>query len=345
MRRAAAVHDRGRNTPQRTAAMLTRRRIGLGAVAALAAPAVARAQTGAAWPSERAIEVIVPFPPGGGVDVMTRLILPLAQARLAGSNFVVINRAGAAGQLGLEATFNAAPNGYTLGATTIPAHSGIPIERPARYRPLDFTFLCNIVDDPNAIFVRPDSPIRSLADLVAQAKARPGQINYGTTGIGSDDHIFMLELEHAAGMPPLIHIPFAGSAALTPQLLGGHLDMAVGNAGEMITLAREGKVRGLGLATAQRMAQAPEVPTFRELGFDLTAGASRGIVGPPGIPEPIAARLREALGAAMANPAFLRDAERLVMPLRPLLGEDYKKMAAEVDAQLRALWQRRPWRG
>jgi tripartite-type tricarboxylate transporter receptor subunit TctC len=327
--------------------MITRRHLGTTAAAVTAATLTARRAPLAqgAWPAERPIEVVVPFPPGGGVDVMTRLVLPLVQARLPGANFVVINRAGAAGQLGLEATFNAAPNGYTIGATTIPAHSGISIERPARYRPLDFTFLCNIVDDPNAIFVRAESPFRSLADLIAEAKARPGRINYGTTGIGSDDHIFMLELEAAADLPPLVHIPFAGSAALTPQLLGGHLDIAVGNAGEMVTLSREGRLRGLAVATARRMPQAPDVPTFRELGFDLIAGASRGIVGPPGIPEPIARRLREALYAAVTDPAFVREAERLVMPLRPLAGEDYKRMAAEVDAQLRALWQRRPWRG
>lgn len=312
--------------------------------AALAAPTKLRAQA-AAWPTDRPIEVIVPFPPGGGVDVMTRLILPLVQARLPGSTFVVINRAGAAGQLGLEATFNARPDGYTLGATTIPAHSGIPIERPTRYRPLDFTFIANIVDDPNAIFVRTESPIRDLAGLIAAAKKGPGAITYGTTGIGSDDHIVWLLFETAAGLPEQTHIPFAGSAALTPQLLGGHLDLAVGNAGEATVLAREGKVRFLGVAKAERMREAPEIPTFRELGFDIIGSASRGIVGPPGIPEPIVARLREAFGAAMADPAFLRDAERQVMPLRPLLGEEYKAMAAGVDAQLRALWQRRPWRG
>ena len=316
-----------------------------GALAApLAAPRLLRAQPGG-WPAERPIEVIVPFPPGGGVDVMTRMILPLVQARLPGSNFVVINRAGAAGQLGLEATFNAAPNGYTLGATTIPAHSGIAIERPARYRPLDFTFLCNIVDAPNAFFVRAESPIRSLADLVERARQGPGRLTYGTTGIGSDDHIIWLLFEDAARIPEQTHIPFAGSAALTPQLLGGHLDLAVGNAGEATVLSREGKVRGLAVAKAERMREAPEIPTFRELGYDLIGSASRGIVGPPGIPEPIAARLREAFGAALADPAFVRDAERQVMPLRPLLGEEYKAMAAAVDAQLRALWQRRPWRG
>lgn len=312
--------------------------------AALATPTVLRAQA-PGWPTEKPIEVIVPFPPGGGVDVMTRLILPLVQARIPGSNFVVMNRAGAAGQLGLEATFNARPDGYTLGATTIPAHSGIPIERPARYRPLDFTFIANIVDDPNAIFVRSESPIRDLAGLLAQARRGAGSITYGTTGIGSDDHIVWLLFEGAAGLPEQTHIPFAGSAVLTPQLLGGHLDLAVGNAGEATVLAREGKVRFLAVATAERMKEAAGVPTFREAGFDVVGSASRGIVGPPGMPEPIAAQLRAAFGAAMADPAFLREAERLVMPLRPLLGEDYKALAARSDAQLRALWQRRPWRG
>ena len=306
-------------------------------------PRLLRAQ--AAWPAEKPVEVIVPFPPGGGVDVMTRMILPLVQARIPGSNFVVMNRAGAAGQLGLEATFNARPDGYTLGATTIPAHSGIPIERAARYRPLDFTFIANIVEDPNAFFVRTESPIRDLAGLIAAAKRGPGSVTYGTTGIGSDDHIVWLLFEAAAGLPEQTHIPFAGSAVLTPQLLGGHLDLAVGNAGEATVLAREGRVRFLGVAAPARMTEAPEIPTFREGGFDVVGSAARGIVGPPGIPGPIAARLREAFGAAMADPAFLREAERLVMPLRPLLGDDYKALAAQSDAQLRALWQRRPWRG
>jgi tripartite-type tricarboxylate transporter receptor subunit TctC len=325
--------------------MTTRRRLLAASLAApMLAPRAGRAQA-AAWPQDRTIEIIVPFPPGGGMDVMARLIAPLMQVRLPGSNFIVINRPGAAGQLGLEAIFNAAPNGFTLGATTIPAHSGIAIERTARYRPLDFTFLANVVDDPNVIFVRAESPIRSLQDLIDLAKRGAGQVTYGTTGIGSDDHITMLGFEAAAGLPEQTHIPFAGSAALTPQLLGGHLEVAVGNAGELARLSREGKVRGLAVAAAERSSPTPDVPTFRELGFDVIGSASRGIVGPPGLPEPIIARLHEALTGAMADPSFKADAERQAMPLRPLVGEDYKAMAAGVDAQLRALWQRRPWRG
>jgi tripartite-type tricarboxylate transporter receptor subunit TctC len=311
--------------------------------ATLAAPASARAQ--AAWPGDKPIEVIVPFPAGGAVDVMTRLIMPLVAERIRGANVVVVNRPGAAGQIGLEAIFNAAPDGYTLGATTIPAHSAIPLERPARYRPLDFTFLANIVDDPNCIYVRTESPLRSLADVLAQAKAKPGGLDYGTTGIGSDDHILMLGLEALAGLPPLTHVPFAGAAPLLPQLLGGHLALAVGNTTELVILSREGKMRGLAIAAETRLAALPEMPTFRELGLDLVASASRGIIGPPGMPPTITTRLEEAFRDAMANPVFLREMERQHMPLRPLFGADYKHMAAEVDGQLRELWQRRPWRG
>ena len=311
--------------------------------AALVLPALAQAQP--AWPQARPIEVIVPFPAGGGVDVMTRVIMPLVAARIPGAQFVVVNRAGAAGQIGLEATYNAAPDGYTLGATTIPAHSAIPIERTARYRPLDFTFLANVVEDPNALFVRTESPLQTLAQLVAQAKARPGVLDYGTTGIGSDDHILMLGLEAAAGLPPLIHIPFAGAAPLTPQLLGGHIAIAVGNVSDTVVLAREGKVRVLGVAAASRVAEAPNAPTLKEQGYDLSSAASRGIVAPPGLPAAIAARLEAALGAAMADPAFKAEAARQSWPLRPLLGHAYKAMAADVDARLHTLWRLRPWRG
>ena len=312
-------------------------------LATLAAPAVANAQP--AWPHDKPVEVIVPFPPGGGVDVMTRLIMPLVAERIPGMRSVVSNRPGAGSQIGLEAVFNAAPDGYTLGATTIPAHCAVPLERPVRFRPLEFTFLANIVDDPNCLYVRTENPIHSLADFIAAAKAQPGSLDYGTTGIGSDDHIMMLAFEAAAGLPPLTHVPFAGVAPLLPQLLGGHLASAVGNTTELYTLSREGKMRGLAVASAARLAEMPGLPTFREQGFDIVASASRGIIAPPGLPAEIAARLQAAFGAAMADPGFIHETERQHLPLRPLLGADYKAMAAAVDAQLRELWQRRPWRG
>jgi len=326
--------------------MLTRRRCGAAAVAALATPRLARAQASSAWPSsDRSVEVTVPVTPRGPLDGMVRLILPLVAERIPGLRAVVTNRPGAGGQIGLEATFNAAPDGYTLGATSMPAQMAIPVERPTRYRTMEFTFLANVVEDPNAFYVAADSPFRGVADVVARARAAPGTVSCGTTGIGSDDHLFLIAFESAARVPPLVHVPFNGNAVLFPQLLGGHLDLAAVNISDAVALKREGKVRALAVAAAERSRTAPDVPTMRELGLDVTGAASRrGILGPPGLPGPIAGRLEEAFRGALADPRFVAEAERQSMPLRPLVGAEYRRMAQGVEDMVRALWQERPWR-
>jgi tripartite-type tricarboxylate transporter receptor subunit TctC len=326
---------------------IPRRRVGAGALGLLAAPAAppVRAQTATPpWPQERPVEVIVLAPAGGPTDVMTRLVMPFVAERIPGLRHVVTNRAGAGGQIGLEATFNAAPDGYTLGTTTIPAQNAIPVERPTRYRAMDFTFIANIVEDANAFYVNAASPFRSVADLIAAAKERPGAVSCATTGVGSDDHLFLLAFEAASGIPPLVHVPFPGNAPLFSQLLGGHLDVAAVNINDGIALMREGKVRALAAAAPRRSPWAPDAPTLRELGFDVVSGASRGILGPPGLPRPIAERLEAAFAAALADPGFLREAERQYMPLRPLIGVAYRQMAQETDDMVRDLWRRRPWR-
>jgi tripartite-type tricarboxylate transporter receptor subunit TctC len=319
-----------------------RRRILATAAATLAAPALARAQP-SAWPSERPIEVVVPFPPGGGVDIMTRALIPFLQPHLPGARFVIVNRGGAGGQIGNEATANAAPDGYTIGAVSLPGFIAIPIERPTRYRPVEMTLLANVVDDPCALFVRAEAPWRGLADLVAAARARPETVSYGTTGIGSDDHLTMLEFEGLTGAR-FSHIPFTGMTQLFPQLLAGNLDVGAMNVSEALPLMREGKLRGLGQAGAERWAQMPSLPTYREQGFDLIGSASRGFAAPGGLPAPVRARLEGAFAAALADPAFAREGERLAMPLRPVVGDAYRRMVLEQEAALRALWQRRPWR-
>jgi len=230
------------------------------AASALAAPRIAHA----AWPGDRPIEIIVPFPPGGGVDTMARMILPGLQAQLPGARFVVVNRAGAGGQLGWEVAFGAAPDGYTLAATSVPALVTYPMERQVRYKALDFTYIANVVDDPGGLFVAANSPLRSLADLVAAAKARPGQISYGSTGIGSDDHLLVIAFEEMASVPPMTHAPFNGMAPLSTALLGGHLQVGAFNMSESLALLRDGRIRALGQAAATRWAGTPEVPTFGE---------------------------------------------------------------------------------
>jgi tripartite-type tricarboxylate transporter receptor subunit TctC len=319
---------------------MTTRRMLLGAAAGLlAAPRLAHA----AWPADRAIEVIVPFPPGGGVDNMVRPIMHVVQPRLPGARFAIVNRAGAAGQIGFEANFNAAPDGYTLGAITNTAMHAVAIERRPRYRPEDFTYIANVVDDPGGFWVRADSPWRNLADLQAAARRAPETIGVGTAGIGSDDHLLQLGFEEAAGVR-LLHVPYNGTAPVVRDMLGGSLPVGSLNMSEGLPLLREGRIRCLGQGGPQRWAPTGEVPTFREQGFDVLGGSARGIAGPPGIPPEIVARLREAFREALADPAFVAEAERTAMPLRPLIGDEYKAMMQADYAALRGLWQRRPWR-
>lgn len=311
--------------------------LGAGALL-LAAPGVARA----AWPGDRPIEVIVPFPPGGGVDIMARAIIPFLQPHLPGSRFVVSNRGGAGGQIGVEAMANAQPDGYTIGAVSMPGFVSVPIERATRYRPAEMTLLANVVDDPCALIVRSDKPWRSLADLVAAAKARPDTVTYGTTGAGSDDHLAMLAFE-AITDARLVHVPFTGMSQLFPQLLSGELDIGAMNVSEALPLLREGRLRGLGQAGPARWAQLPDMPTYREQGIDLLGSASRGFAAPARLPAPIREGLEAGFAAALADPAFAREAERLGMPLRPLVGAAYRDFVTSTEASYRALWQRRPW--
>jgi tripartite-type tricarboxylate transporter receptor subunit TctC len=255
-----------------------------------------------------------------------------------------VNRAGAGGQLGWEVAFAAVPDGYTLAATSVPALVTYPMERQTRYRALDFTFIANVVDDPGGLFVAANSPLRDLRDLIAAAKARPGQISYGSTGIGSDDHLLVIAFEEMAGVPPMTHAPFNGMAPLSTALLGGHLQVGAFNMSESLALLRDGKIRSLGQAAAIRWAGTPDVPTFGEQGYRLVSGATRGVVAPPGLPAEIRTRLEAAFRAALSDPNFIREAERLGLPLAPLIGDAYRAEVERNEKELRGLWQRRPWR-
>jgi tripartite-type tricarboxylate transporter receptor subunit TctC len=324
--------------------MITRRTslytLGVAATAGLSAPHPAQA----AWPGDRPIEVIVPVPPGGGLDTMTRVVMAAVQQQLPGSRIIVVNRPGAGGQIGWEATHAAAPDGYTLAATSVPAMVAYSIERTTRYSNESFTYIANVVDDPGGLFVAGNSPLRSLDDLLSAARARPGTVTYGSTGVGSDDHFLVIGVEEGANLTPMNHVPFNGTAPMLTALLGGHLELGAFNVSEGLALLRDGKIRSLGQAAVNRWSGLPEVPTLREQGLNVVSSASRGILAPPNLPAGIQRKLEVAFRAALADPAFVREAERLNLPLSLQVGEEYRRTVLASDHDLRGLWQRRPWR-
>lgn len=318
-----------------------RRRHLLGASAVLAAGVTKGAL--AAWPADRPIQVLVPGPGGGGMDILARTVLPFVQRRLSGANFVVINRPTAGGQQAFEGIAQAAPDGFTIGAAQAPNSITLPIERQVRYRVQDFTFLGNVIEDPCGLWVRADSRFRDVAELVAAARARPGAISVGTAGAGSDDHLLLLALQDATGTEYL-HVPFNGTPPIVTSLLSGSIDVGSFNMGEGLGLMREGTIRALAQGGPERWAATGTVLTFREQGFAVLGGSTRGLVAPPNLPPEIREALRAAIAGANADPAWHAEADRLNLPRRPMSAADQEKLFLDEDARLRALWARKPWR-
>jgi tripartite-type tricarboxylate transporter receptor subunit TctC len=309
-------------------------------LAALAAPALAQS---AEWPRERPVQVIVPFPPGGGVDQMARLVLPHVQKQLPDLRFVVDNRPGAASQLGLELLYGSRPDGYTIGAVVMPTLLSMALERTVRYDAKQFTFIANVVDDPGGLWVIKGSRVQSLAELIEKGKADKGAVSIGTTGVGSDDHLMIAALAQATGAQ-FNHVPFNGFAPLQTAVLGGHIDVGCFNMSEGLPGLRDGRLRCLGLASAQRLPVVSEVPTFNDQGIRMEAGSQRGIIGPPGMPADIRNRLVGAFEAALASAAFKAEAEKVDMPISAKVGDAYRQSVFATESQLQQMWERSPWR-
>ncbi|MCU0886837.1 MAG: tripartite tricarboxylate transporter substrate binding protein [Rubritepida sp.] len=317
--------------------MLNRRLILAGAPALLATPALSQT-----WQPERAVTMIVAFAPGGGTDVAARTLARFMEREL-GQSVVVQNRAGAGGEVGWGELARARPDGLTIGFINTPNIVTIPIERQARYRIEDFAPIANIVDDPGGFWVLPDSPWRNLADVVAAARAAPGTIGYGTTGVGSDDHLATLAFERLAGIR-LLHVPFNGSSQVKNAVLGRTIQIAAMNMGEGVNDFRQNVLRPLGQMGETRWANTPEVPTFREQGFDVVEGSMRGLAAPAGVPPAVLARLADVVRKVMADAEFQRLAEQQQLPLRFLGPDEHKAAILALSENYRRLWAQHPWR-
>ena len=319
--------------------MPTRRRIAAlcGTAAAFAAAGTARA----AWP-ERAVTLVVAFPPGGGTDVAARTLARFLERDL-GQPVVVLNRAGAGGEVGWGELARARPDGHTIGFINTPNIVTIPIERQARYRLEDFAPVANVVDDPGAFFVPADGPHRTLTELVAFARANPERVTYGTTGIGSDDHLAALAFQRLAGVR-LTHVPFAGAAQVRNAVLGRQITLASMNMGEGIADARQGQLRALGQMGERRWEEAPDVPTFREQGVDGVQGSMRGLAAPAGTPPEVLQRLAAAVRRTMEDTEFRQLASQQALPLRFLGPDAYRAELLAMHEGFRRLWAAHPWK-
>ena len=308
-----------------------------------AAAAVAPTAAHAAYP-EAPIKMVVAYGAGGGTDIIARVMAPYI-AKYLGNNasVVVLNRAGAGGGIGFGEIANAPPDGYTIGFINTPNVLTIPIERKANFHWQNFDLLGNVIDDPGNFSVHADSPIKNLADLVKHAKANPGAVTYGTTGIGSDDHLAALMFERAAGVK-LTHVPFKGAAEVHNAIASKQIMMAAMNIGEALQYAKGGTpLRHLGQMSTTRTALAPNVPTFKEQGFDIVMASLRGIGAPKGLPAPVREQLVNAIQKAAADPEFQAKSAGYFAPLRYLPPARYEAELKEAEGGFKQLWNQMPW--
>jgi tripartite-type tricarboxylate transporter receptor subunit TctC len=304
----------------------------------LLAPGIALAQE--PFPS-RPITIVVPFPPGGVADQTARPVAA-GMEKVLKQPVVVSNRSGAGGAVGMAAVANAKPDGYTilLGLSSI---SIIPeadklFNRTPAYAMEQLAPIALISADPTVLVVRTESPWKSAQDLVADAKQRPGQISFSSSGIYGTLHMAMEMFASGAGIQ-LKHVPFNGAGPALTALLGGHVDALASGPGVVLPQIKAGKLRVLAGWGDKRVASLPDVPTFKELGYkDVEFYIWAGVFAPAATPEPVLKTLRQAVGETVAGAEFKATMEKIETPIqyldapefRTFWDKDAKRLAAAV---------------
>ncbi len=303
-------------------------------VAALgAAPASARADE---YPS-RPISLVVPFPPGGVADLTARPVAA-AMEKVLKSPVGVVNKTGAAGAVGMQYVATSRPDGYTL-LLALSSISIIPQADKIFARPPAFTvdqFAPIALDsaDPTILVVRSESPWKTAKEFIEDAKKRPSQISFSSSGVYGTLHMAMELLAHAAAIK-LRHVPYAGAGPALTAILGGHVDALASGPAVVLPHIKGGKLRALAGWGDKRVAALPEVPTFKELGYpDAEFYIWAGVFAPKATPEPVQQKLRETLRQAVNDPEFKGAMAKLETPVTFKQGEEFQKF---FDADARRL--------
>jgi tripartite-type tricarboxylate transporter receptor subunit TctC len=249
------------------------------------------------------IRVLIPFTAGSAADIIARAMEPQLREKL-GQSLVIDNRGGAGGNIAAELTAKSAPDGYTLMMGTIGTHAiNYSLYSKLPYHPIrDFTPIALVGDSPNVLVINPKVPANSIQELIALAKARPGQLNYGSSGAGTSVHLSAELFSTMAGIK-MVHVPFKGATEALTALLGGQLDLMFASLSSSIPLIKQGRLKAFAVTGAQRSPSIPELPTMSEAALPgYSAAAWYGLVGPAGIPRPIVTTLSTASLATIAMP-------------------------------------------
>lgn len=312
------------------------RRVGRRGLLALPAIVVGKAWAqGAPFPEPgRPVQVIVPYPPGGGSDISARALAPILEREL-GTPVLIVNRPGANSQIGLAQTAQARPDGYTLCYGLWPSTITLYLDpsRRAGFVRDSFAPLAMHVIDPGSIIVRADSKLKTLADLVADARARPGELRVSDPGILSWEHLASLALQKAHGLS-VNQIHYQGSAPALVALLSGEIEVAFVATGTAMNQSRSGVARTLAVLDAQESEYLPGIPTATAQGTRIVTGSARGFIGPAGLPPAVEAALGGALERAILSDEHQSRMRDLGLPIRFMNPATFRRYWAAEEAAL-----------
>lgn len=294
------------------------------------------AQAQDTYPS-RPLSLIVPFPPGGVADTVGRPVAE-AMARLLGQPVVVENKAGAGGGVGMAQVARARPDGYTLllalSSVTIIPEADKVLERAPMYQLNQLVPIARFTADPTVLVVRADSPWTTFAQFLADAKARPGAITFGSSGNYGTMHVPIEMLKQASGTF-MVHVPYTGAGPAVVGLLGGQVDALATGPSTIVQHVRSGRLRALAHWGEGRLAALPEVPSLKELGYPVVFSQWAGLFAPAGTPEPVIARLRETARRAADDERVVRTIATAGSPMQHLDAPEFARFV-QADAAVMA---------
>ena len=319
---------------------MLRRALVPAAFSLMLAPAAAGAQNAAANFPDHPIRVIVSVPAGGGVDTVTRIVAAKVSAVL-GQPMPVENKAGASGSVAADYVFHADPDGYTLLASQPAPITTAPfLYKSLAYDPTQLTPVAIMSHVPNVLLVRPDFPAKTVQELIAYAKANPGKLNYASQGIGTTSHL-TTELFQTITHTQLVHVPYKGTAPALNDLIASHVDLFFNELATSIELNKAGKARILAVATKERVAAIPDVPTLEEAGVPgCLSDTWNAWTAPPKTPAGAVGKLNAAVNAVMKDPQLLERYKELslspgggsVAQMSDFLKEETQRWGAVIKA-------------
>jgi tripartite-type tricarboxylate transporter receptor subunit TctC len=282
------------------------------------------------------IKMIVPFPPGGVADLTGRPLAVALERALKG-RIVIENRAGAGGGVGMAAVARAKPDGYTIlmalsSITVIPSADRLNGRKP-QFELAELAPLALITADPTVLCVPSDSPWKTLQDLLDAARRRPGEINYGSSGVYGTLHVAVEMLANAANVK-FQHVPYQGAGPAVTALLGGQVQLLASGPSAVLPQVKAGKFRVLASWGERRLASLPEVPTLKELGLDAEFYIWSGVFVPIGVPDAIKSTLREAIRLAVTDAQFKAALDTMATPLAYLDAPEFASYVAKDAARM-----------